>query len=351
MITLNELPFFSIFLVIIMVMLFIDLGVFSKKSHVVSLKESMAWTIFWIALAIGFYFLVRHHGELIHNLETYEDYVSNIHKFKHPVKYDGLALDELRQAYDHNLAKQYLTGYLIEKSLSLDNIFVILLIFISFNVPEKYYKRVLFWGILGAIVMRFVFIFALSAIIYRFEWVLLIFGAMLIYLAIKMLLDFIRKQAPKIDVEHHPMVRFSKRLFPVHPRFEEGKFFHRVNGKLFITPLFIALMVVEFSDLVFAVDSIPAIFAVSRDPYIVFYSNIFAILGLRSLFFVVSHFFHKFYYLKIGLAALLGYVGIKIILPFINHDWKIGTDESLIIISAILGLSIVASLIFSKREG
>jgi tellurite resistance protein TerC len=224
---------------------------------------------------------------------------------------------------------------------------VILLIFLSFNVPEKYYKRVLFWGILGAVVMRFIFIFTLSAIIYKFAWVMYIFGIFLVFTAIKMLMDFIRKKETRIDVEHHPMVRFTKKFFPVHPHFEGDKFWIRKNKVLYVTPLFIALMVVEFSDLIFAVDSVPAIFAVTQDPYIVFFSNIFAIMGLRSLFFLVSHFFSKFFFLKVGLAALLAFIGLKML----SHDFfKLPTNISLIVILAILGLSIIASVIHNKRE-
>jgi tellurite resistance protein TerC len=343
----NEMIFFAGFLVVILVMLFIDLGVFSKNSHIVSLKESVIWTVIWVSLSIGFYFFIRYNGDMIHGIKNLEDLQASITRYSHPINIEGLTFQQALTLFNNNLSLQYITGYIIEYSLSLDNVFVILLIFLSFNVPEKYYKRVLFWGILGAIVMRFIFIFTLSAIIYKFAWVMYIFGAFLLFTAVKMLMDFLKKKKEKIDVEHHVMVRLTKKLFPVHPKFEGEKFFIKKNRVIFVTPLFIVLMVIEFSDLIFAVDSVPAIFAVTRDPYIVFFSNIFAIMGLRSLFFLVSHFFSKFFYLKLGLAALLGFIGLKML----AHDfYKMSTNTSLIVISAILGLSILASLIHNKRE-
>jgi tellurite resistance protein TerC len=343
----NEMIFFSAFIVLILMMLFIDLGVFSKNSHVVSLKESVIWTTVWISLSILFYFFIRHYGNLIHGYDSITDIQASIEKYKHPINIDGLTFQQAMDLFNKTLSIQYLTGYIIEYSLSLDNVFVILLIFLSFNVPEKYYKRVLFWGILGAIVMRFIFIFSLSAIIVKFAWVMYIFGLFLVFTALKMLLDFIKKKETKIDVEHHPMVRLTKKFFPVHPKFEGQSFWIKKNRIMYATPLFIVLMVIEFSDLIFAVDSVPAIFAVTLDPYIVFFSNIFAIMGLRSLFFLVSHFFSKFFYLKVGLAALLSFIGLKMLS---HHFIDISTEVSLIVISSILVLSIIASLIHNRRE-
>jgi tellurite resistance protein TerC len=343
----SEMIFFAGFLILILMLLFIDLGVFSKNSHVVSLKESVIWTLVWVSLSIGFYFFIRYNGEMIHGIKNLAELQASIDKFRHPVNIEGLTIEQALDVFNKNLSLQYLTGYIIEYSLSLDNVFVILLIFLSFNVPEKYYKRVLFWGILGAIVMRFIFIFTLSAIIYKFAWVMYIFGLFLIFTAVKMLMDFLKKKEEKIDVEHHVMVRLTKKFFPVHPKFEGEKFWIKKNRIIYVTPLFIVLMVIEFSDLIFAVDSVPAIFAVTRDPYIVFFSNIFAIMGLRSLFFLVSHFFSKFFYLKVGLALLLGFIGLKML----SHEFfKIGTNASLIVISAILVLSIIASIVHNKKE-
>lgn len=345
----NEFIFFSIFLTGILILLLIDLGVFSKKDyHRVTYREALTWTSVWVGLSVLFYFFLRLKGDLIHGLDSLEALQANVDKYHSHLNLTGLTLTEALSSYNHNLALQYITGYIIEYSLSMDNVFVILLIFISFSVPEKYYKRVLFWGIIGAIVMRFIFIFVLSAVINRAEWVLYIFGAFLIFTAVKMAMDFFKHTEKKIDVEHHPMVRFAKRFFPVHPKFEEHKFWVKKNKVWYMTPLFLVLLVVEFSDLIFAVDSVPAIFAVTRDPYIVFFSNIFAIMGLRSLFFLISHFFNKFYYLKAGLAALLGFIGIKMILPLINHDWKLPTEVSLGFIIGILAISIAASLLRKK---
>jgi len=343
----NEVLFFAGFLVFILLLLFIDLGVFSKHSHVVSLKESIISTVIWVSLAVGFYFFLYYNGELIHGIKNISQLQEIAGKYKHPINIEGMAFEQAKDVFNKSMSLQYITGYIIEYSLSLDNVFVILLIFLSFKVPEKYYKKVLFWGILGAIIMRFIFIFSLSAIIYKFSWVMYIFGLFLVFTAIKMFIDFLKKKVEKIDVEHHIMVRLTKKIFPVHARFEGEKFWIRQNRKFYITPLFIALMVIEFSDLIFAVDSVPAIFAVTQDPYIVFFSNIFAIMGLRSLFFLVSHFFSKFFYLKVGLAALLAFIGLKML----THDFlEINTDRSLIVISVILVLSIGASLIHNKRE-
>lgn len=343
----NEVIFFAGFIILILLLLFIDLGLFSKNSHVVTLKESIIWTVVWVSLSVGFYFFIRFHGELIHGVNNMAELQASIEKFKHPVNIEGMTFDQALVVFNKNLSVQYITGYIIEYSLSLDNVFVILLIFLSFKVPEKYYKRVLFWGILGAIIMRFIFIFSLSAIIYKFAWVMYIFGIFLVFTAVKMFLDFIRKKEEKIDVEHHVMVRLTRKFFPVHPQFEGQKFWVKKNRIFYVTPLFIALMVIEFSDLIFAVDSVPAIFAVTRDPYIVFFSNIFAIMGLRSLFFLVSHFFSKFFYLKVGLALLLAFIGLKML----THDFlEISTNVSLIVILAILVLSVAASLVHTRRE-
>lgn len=347
----NEIIFFSLFILIILFLLFLDLGIFRKQGyHTVSLRESLIWTTVWISLSILFFLLIRFKGELLHGIDSMDLLQSNIDRFHSHINITGLSFQEALSNYNRDLSLQYITGYIIEYSLSMDNVFVILLIFMSFNVPEKYYKRVLFWGILGAIVMRFLFIFILSAVIYRAEWILYLFGALLIYTAVAMARDFFLKKEKKIDVEHHVVVRFARKFFPVHPKFEEHKFWIRKDKVLYITPLFLVLLVVEFSDVIFAVDSVPAIFAVTRDPYIVFFSNVFAIMGLRSLFFLLSHFFNRFYFLKIGLAVLLAFIGIKMILPLIDHEWKLQTEVSLMIILGVLVTSIVASLL-RKREG
>jgi tellurite resistance protein TerC len=347
----NEIIFISSFIVVILIMMFIDLGLFSRKGyHSISWKESLAWTCVWISLSILFFLLIRFRGHLLHGIGNLETLKAVINQYHGHINITGLSFQEALTVYNRDVSLQYLTGYLIEYSLSMDNVFVILMIFISFNVPEKYYKRVLFWGILGAIIMRFLFIFLLSAVIHKAEWVLFLFGGLLLYTAVVMLMDFIKKKEKKIDVEHHLMVRIARRFFPVHPKFEEHKFFIRKNKIFYITPLFLVLLVVEFSDVIFAVDSVPAIFAVTRDPFIVFFSNVFAIMGLRSLFFLLSHFFNKFYYLKLGLSVLLAFIGVKMLLPLINHDWKLNTQVSLGVILGILLLSILASLLRKEKQ-
>jgi tellurite resistance protein TerC len=240
-----------------------------------------------------------------------------------------------------------LSGYLIEKSLSIDNLFVIMAILKAFTVKKEAYKQVLFWGILGAILMRFIFIFAGAALITRFEWVLYIFGAYLLYAGIKMYLD--RNKEIHIEPQNHPMVKFLSKRFNVYPRYVDNRFFIRKEARLFFTPLFVVLMLVEVSDLIFALDSIPAVFAVTRDPYIVFFSNIFAILGLRSLFFLLIKVVERFYLLKVGVSLLLVFVGLKLI----AHDWmlQIGYKPvfSLYIILGILTLSVTLSILIPKK--
>ncbi len=341
----TEIIFLSGFLLLILLFLFIDLGVFSRKYHVISLRESLAWTLIWITLSMLFFLFIRYYGHLLHGIETPDQLVDRIARYHDHIPLEGLTFDQMLNVYNKNLSLQYITGYIIEYSLSLDNVFVMILIFLSFKVHQKYYKRVLFWGILGAIVMRFIFIFVLSALIHKAEWILYIFGIILLVTGAKMLWDFIKKIEKKIDVEHHPAVRFARRFFRIHTQYEEHKFTFRKNGKFYITPLFIVLLVIEFSDVVFAVDSVPAIFAVTRDPFIVFFSNVFAIMGLRSLFFLVSHIFNRFYYLKIGLSALLIFIGVKML---IVNFVKIPTQLSLAIIIGILFISIIASL-FRKK--
>jgi len=348
----NEIIFFSIFILIVFTMILIDLGLFSREYHAVTLKESATWSLIWIGLAGVFFFFILYFGHLIHGLDTAAEVAKKAAENGHPIDITEFATDrQAVAAYDRSMALQYLAGYLIEYSLSLDNVFVILLIFLSFKVPEEYYKRVLFWGILGAVVMRFIFIFALSALIHRFEWIFIPFAILLIFTAAKMTLEFMRKKKKTIDVENHPVVRWARKIFPVHPGFSEHRFMVKQKGKWYITPLFIVLLVIEFSDVIFAVDSVPAIFAVTRDPYIVFFSNIFAIIGLRSMFFMISHIFGMFRFLKPGLAALLFYIGVKMILPFIPHlNIELSISTSLFIIFGILSASILLSLIFPKED-
>ena len=322
-------------------MLGIDLGFFQKKNHALPFKEALGWTIVWVAISVGFYFLIRFHGNWIHGSDTISEIQDRITRFNHPIDIRGLGVQDAINLYNKNLSLEYLTGYLIEYSLSVDNVFVIVMIFMSFNIQPKYFKRVLFWGIMGAVVMRFIFIFAASALIQRFSWFLYVFGIMLVVIGLKMAWDFLYgKKDEQIDTEKHPIVRLVGRFFNVSHDEHAETFFQRKQGKLYVTPLFIVLMIIEFTDVLFAVDSVPAVFSVTQDPYIVFFSNIFAILGLRSLFFLVMDIMNRFHYLKMGLAALLTFVGVKMLL----HDvFKISTNASLLIIASILVASVVAS--------
>jgi tellurite resistance protein TerC len=251
-------------------------------------------------------------------------------------------------AYNKNLGMEFLTGYIVEYALSVDNIFVILLIFTSFKVDRNNYHTVLFWGVLGAIVMRFLFIFIGAALISQFGWILYIFGAFLIYTGVKMYLE--RNNKEEIDIQHHPIVKFANKYFKIHSHFVGDKFFIEMNGVKMMTPLFLVLIIVEFTDLIFAVDSIPAIFSVTHDPYIVFFSNIFAIMGLRSMFFLLSSVVDKLRFLKVGLAVLLVFIGVKMLAHHYLEEIGFKTVHSLLIIVGILGISIIASLLFPGRK-
>jgi tellurite resistance protein TerC len=341
------------FLVLIVMMLMIDIGVFHKKDHEVGYKQALTWTAVWVSMALGTAVFIYFFGGLIHNVQSVDDVIAMANEYGHPIMKqltEGISTEDALHIYQRNLALEYLTGYVIEYSLSIDNIFVIILIFFSFNVEKKYYHRVLFWGIIGAIVMRFLFIFLSARLIQQFDWVLVIFGAFLVFTGTKMFLD--RNKEKKIDTAHHPVIRFTSKFFRVDSDYKGHKFFIRKNGKLYVTTLFIVLLVVEFSDVIFAVDSVPAIFSITKDPYIVFFSNIFAIIGLRSLFFLLINVLNKFRFLHIGLSILLVFVGVKMILPFLDFlgNPHISTLNSLIIIIAIIGVSIVASLLIPVKK-
>lgn len=310
------------FIVLILALLALDLGVLNRKAHVISAKEALLWTAFWVLLSLVFnvviYFMYQHHwlgiGEHI----------------GHPVSGGEAAL-------------KFFTGYLIEKSLSLDNIFVIALIFSYFKVPAIHQHRVLFWGILGALIMRGIMIIAGVALIQEFIWMVYVFGGMLIITSVKMLTS----SHDSLEPEKNPLVKFARRLYPVSPGFEGKRFFTRINGKRAITPLFLVLLVIESTDVLFAVDSIPAIFAITYDPFIVFTSNVFAILGLRSLYFALAAIIERFKYVKLSLVVILAFVGVKMIL---SHHYQIPTHISLIVICLLLLVGILASMVLSRRE-
>jgi tellurite resistance protein TerC len=294
------------FIAFIILLLVIDLGVFHRKSHEVKIKEALIWTGVWILLALIF---------------NYGVYV-----------YMG-----------KEKAVEFLAGYLIEKSLSIDNLFVFIMLFTFFDVKPQYQHKVLFWGIIGALIMRAIFIFSGVILISKFHWIIYIFGAFLVFTGIKMLIQ----KDEKVSPDKNPLVRLFKKLFPVSDTMHGDKFFVKINAKTVATPLFIVLLVVEFTDLIFAVDSIPAILAISNDSFIIFTSNVFAILGLRALYFALAGITKLFHYLKYALSAILVFVGIKMLIVDL---YKIPVTYSLFAIVAMLLIAILFSYILPKKE-
>ena len=293
------------FNVFVLLMLALDLGVFHRKAHEVKFKEAITWSAVWIMLALTFNAGLWHYfGEV--------------------------------------KAIEFLTGYIVEKSLSVDNIFVFVLIFTSFQVPSIYQHKVLFWGILGALVMRIIFIFAGVALITKFHWIIYVFGIFLIYTGIKIARD----KGTKIDIENNALVKYVRKFIPVTTDYFNARFLVKLNNKWHATPLLLVLILIEFTDLIFAVDSIPAILAITQDPFIVYTSNVFAILGLRSLYFVLAGSLKYFTYLHYGLALILVFVGIKML---ISEFYKLNPFISLGIIGLILGGSIAASFIWPAK--
>lgn len=343
----SEILFFSSFLLFIVLMLAIDLGLFNKKEHTVSFKEAAIMSAIWVSFALAFYVLLLVKGDLLHNVQSQSQLAYLLQKYGHTISLLPQNFEANLLAYKHNLALEFITGYVVEYALSVDNIFVMVLIFTAFSVNEKHYHRVLFWGIIGALVMRFLFIFIGAELIARFGWIMYVFGAFLIYTGASMFLS--RNIDEEVDPENHRVVKFTAKYFPVAAEYSGKQFFIKQAGKWFITPLFIVLLVVEFTDLIFAVDSIPAIFAVTKDPYIVFFSNIFAILGLRSMFFLLVNVIHKFHYLKTGLSILLIFIGFKMLAHHYLSQWGFSTFHSLVVILLILTASVIVSLLFPKK--
>jgi len=292
--------FWILFNAFVLLMLALDLGVFHRKTHEVSLKEALTWTFIWVFLALVFNSIIFY--------------------------WKG------RQQ-----ALEFFTGYLVEKALSIDNIFVFIMIFTYFQIPSKYQHKVLFWGILGALLMRVIFIFAGVALIEKFHFTIYLFGALLIYTGYKM---FYHNNA-KIEPDKNPLIRFFKKIMPVTTQLHEDNFFVKLEGKQFATPLFLVLLLIETTDLIFAVDSIPAILAITQDQFIVYTSNVFAILGLRSLYFALAGVVHRFWLLSYGLAVVLVFVGIKMLLIDL---YKIPIEWSLVFIATIITGSIILSL-------
>lgn len=338
---------FGGFALIIIFLLALDLGVFHKDDHEITFKESAIWTGVWVGVALLFGLGIFFFGEYLHGISSLQQLQEINVSHGHGLKIDPTAsLAESLSQYRQALTLEFFSGYLIEFALSVDNIFVMILIFLSFGIEQKYYHRVLFWGIIGAIVLRLAFIFLCSALIQKFEWILVIFGAIIIISGAKMLFA---KEKKEIDTEHHPAVRFASKYFNLVKEVVGHDFFVKREGKWCATTLFLVLLVIEFSDIIFAVDSIPTIFSVTRDPYIVFFSNIFAIMGLRSLFFMISSVMNMFCRLKMGLGVLLVFIGVKMLLNFF-WNIEIGTGTSLIVIITIVLLSILASILFPKKK-
>lgn len=297
----------TIFVIVIVGFLVFDLGFLNRHSHKIAFKPALYQSIFWIVLALGF-------GLLIFFF------------------------------MDKNLAAEFLSAYVTEKMLSVDNLFVITLIFSYFKLEEKYHHKVLFWGILGAIVLRGIFISAGSYIVHQFEWVLYIFGIILIYTAIKLLQN---KKEEHIDFQRSRVMRFARRYLPFTPNHHGGRFFVRENGKFFFTSLFMVVLMVEATDIIFAIDSIPAVFAISQNLFIVFTSNIFAVMGLRALFFVIENVLHRFHHLQKGLAFILFFIGAKMLSGLL--DVHIPSLLSFGIIMFALTVSVLLSVWFPKK--
>lgn len=341
----TEILFLGGFVVFIAAILVLDMLVIDRKAHVVSIKVAGTWTAIWIGLALLFSVFLWFHGDMVHGIENMQDLQAVAARYAAHLKLDASDFEASLQQYRHYMTISYISGYLIEKTLSVDNLFVMMMIFTSFGVGKNEYQHVLNWGILGAIVLRFIFIFLGAAIISRFDWILLVFGALLVYSGIKMYVN--RNKKEEINVEKHPLVKFLTKTGRMYPKFMGDKFFVREAGKWLLTPLFVTVLVIEFSDLIFAFDSIPAVFSVSLDPYVVFFSNIFAILGLRAMFFLLAAIADKFRYLKTGVCVLLVFIGVKML---IHKYFEIDAIASLLFIIAVLIISIGASLIIPQKS-
>jgi tellurite resistance protein TerC len=317
----------------VILMLALDLGVFHRDAHEVKFKEAMTWTLVWVACALAFNLWIWKSPGFFFSPDQLAAYIAA----------GKLPPGSGMEALGNQKGLEFLTGYLIEKSLSVDNVFVIAMTFTYFAVDAKYQHKVLFWGILGALIMRAIMIFAGAALIHEFMWIIYPFGLFLVLTGVKMIV----KKEEKFEPDNNVVVRSFKRFMPVTPDYRGDRFFVMENGVRHATPLFVVLLVVEFTDLIFAVDSIPAIFAITTDEFIVYTSNVFAILGLRSLYFVLAGMMDKFHLLKIGLGIVLVFVGIKMCLG--HTPYKIPTLISLAVVVGVLAASVAGSLLFPKR--
>ncbi len=302
----NELTLWIGFNIFILIMLALDLFVIQRKTHVIKVKEALIWSAIWVVLA------------LIFNVFIYHE-------------------------FGKTKALEYFTGYLLERSLSIDNIFVFILLFSYFKVEQQYHHKILFWGVIGALILRALLIWLGSALVSQFEWVIYIFGAFLLITGFRM--GF--QSDADIHPENNVIIRFFKKILPVTSRYHGGDFFVRQGGKLHATPMIIVLLSIEVTDLIFAFDSIPAIFAVTRDPFIIYSSNIFAVLGLRTTYFALSGIMNKFHYLRVGLSMILVFIGIKML---IMDFYKISIFFSLTVIALILAASIVFSIVMQPGK-
>ncbi len=321
--------FYAVFILFVLLMLALDLGVFHRKDHAVSIKESAVWSVVWISLALLFSYLF------------YQYALWALPQKPHLMQIPG---------FDAALAAkqvwlEFLTGFVVEKSLAVDNLFVFVLVFSYFGVAAKYQHRILFYGILGALVFRSIFI-ALGSVLMQYHAVILFFGVFLIFTGIKMCFG----GDQKIEPEKNIAIRLLKKIFPVTTKLDGHNFFTKINGVRHATPLFVCLIFLEMTDIVFAVDSVPAIFAITKEPLIVFTSNIFAILGLRALYFMLASVIDQFYLLKYGLAIVLIFVGLKMTWLNSVFDGKFPIAWSLGIIGSVLALSIIGSLVFKRKN-
>lgn len=313
----------------VLLLLALDLGIFHRQAHEVSFREASIWSVVWIALALGFNYLLYQYA---------------LWQFPRDARLMAIpGFDPSNAAWSVSL--EFLTGYIVEKSLSVDNIFVFLLVFGYFAIPSKYHHRMLFYGIIGALIFRAIFI-ALGSVLMQYHWVVLVFGAFLIFTGVKMMF------APEKEVspDKNLLIRLFRRFVPVTDRLHGQNFFIKESGRFYATPLFIALLFLEATDVIFAVDSVPAIFALTDEPLIVYTSNIFAILGLRALYFMLAGAVDKFYMLKYGLAVVLIFVGLKMVWLNGLFDGKFPISISLGIIATVIALSIILSLIFPKAH-
>ena len=346
----SESLFFLLFSVGVIAVMLIDLGVFKKDTAAeVTFREAGFWTGMWVLLAIAFYIFLGYNGAMVHGITDMTSLKAVQQAYASHIDLGSGSYNDALAVFQNNMSLEFITGYLVEYSLSADNVFVFILIFNSFGVQKRYYKKILVWGILGAIILRLVFIFLGAALLQKFAWIIYLFGAFLVYTGVKIL--FSSGEEEHIEPGEHPVVKILSKYFNVYKRNVIGRFFVRLKtGKLYMTPLFVIVVVIAFTDILFAVDSIPAIFSISKDPYIVFFSNVFAVMGLRSLFFFLSSLMGLFRFLPMGLGVLLSFVGGKMLAHSKLEEWGFGTLSSLGVIIGILTISILLSVLFPEKK-